>query len=121
VAAVTPGLKHPWSLAFQSRNGKLPWLAPYLDDELKRLGREGVRRIVVVPISFVSDHIETLFELDQLYAEVARESGITHYYRTPCFNDDPEFPRVLSSILVEAGTITPLRRATSEFPPLSYA
>jgi ferrochelatase len=121
VAAVTPGLKQSWSLAFQSRNGKMPWLGPYLDEELKRLGREGVKRVVVVPISFVSDHIETLFELDQLYAEVARESGITHYYRAPCFNDDPEFPRVLSSILVEAGAITSLRRAMSEFAPLSYA
>ena len=76
VVALTAGLDHPWSLAFQSRNGKMPWLAPYLDDELKRLGREGVRRVVVVPISFVSDHIETLFELDQLYAEVARRTAL---------------------------------------------
>ena len=102
VQAVTQGLTAPWSLAFQSRNGKLPWLKPYLDDELKRLGREGVETVVVVPISFVSDHIETLFELDQLYAEVARKHGIKHYYRARCFNDNPEFPRVLQSILTEA-------------------
>jgi len=115
ITAVTRGLKQPWTLAFQSRNGQLPWLEPYLDDELKRLGREGVKRVVVVPISFVSDHIETLFELDQLYAEVARKNGITHYYRARCFNDDPEFPRVLSSILVEAGAVTQPRRVLSEF------
>src|SRR6266511_3980671 len=60
-----------------------------------------VKRVVVLPISFVSDHIETLFELDQLYAELARSHGITHYYRAPCFNDNPEFPRVLHSILAE--------------------
>lgn len=102
VQAVTQGLTAPWSLAFQSRNGKLPWLKPYLDDELKRLGRDGVETVVVVPISFVSDHIETLFELDQLYAEVARKHGIKHYYRARCFNDNPEFPRVLQSILTEA-------------------
>lgn len=102
VQAVTRGLEHPWSLAFQSRNGKLPWLEPYLEDELKRLGRQGIKRVVVVPISFVSDHIETLYELDQLYANLAREHGITHYYRTRCFNDDPQFPRVLHSILQEA-------------------
>ena len=102
IAAVTRGLKQPWSLAFQSRNGKMPWLEPYLEDELKRLGREGVKRIAVVPISFVSDHIETLFELDQLYAGLAKEHGITHYYRARCFNGDPEFPRVLHSILKEA-------------------
>lgn len=102
VAAVTRNLNHPWSLAFQSRNGRLPWLEPYLEDELKRLGRAGVRRVVVVPISFVSDHIETLFELDQLYAGQAKKHGITHYYRARCFNGDPEFPRLLHSILTEA-------------------
>lgn len=104
VAAVTRGLTQTWSLAFQSRNGKLPWLEPYLDDELQRLGRAGAKRVVVVPISFVSDHIETLFELDQVYAKVARKSGVTHYYRARCFNDDPEFPRVLRSILAAAMT-----------------
>lgn len=121
IGAVTRDLSQPWSLAFQSRNGKMPWLGPYLDDELKRLGHEGVKRVVVVPISFVSDHIETLFELDQLYAEVARTHGITHYYRARCFNDDPEFPRVLSSILVEAGAMTTPRRAISEFAPALWA
>ncbi len=99
VEAVSRGLEHPWSLAFQSRNGRLPWLQPYLEDELKRLGREGIKRVVIVPISFVSDHIETLYELDQLYAALARKHGITHYYRTRCFNDDPQFPRVLQSIV----------------------
>ena len=102
VRAVTQGLETPWSLAFQSRNGRLPWLKPYLEDELKRLGREGVDTVVVVPISFVSDHIETLFELDRLYLEMARKHGIKHYYRARCFNDDAQFPRVLQSILMEA-------------------
>jgi protoporphyrin/coproporphyrin ferrochelatase len=102
VKAVTKGLAHPWSLCFQSRNGRLPWLEPYLEDEIERLGREGARRVVVVPISFVSDHIETLFELDQLYADLAARNGIKHYYRARTFNDDPEFARVLHSILAEA-------------------
>jgi ferrochelatase len=79
----------------------MPWLQPYLEDELKRLGQQGTRRVVVVPISFVSDHIETLFELDLLYAETARGHGITHYYRAGCFNGDPQFPRVLKSIVAE--------------------
>ena len=102
VEAVTRGLSHPWSLCYQSRNGKMPWLEPYIEDELGRLGREGVRRVVVVPLSFVSDHIETLFELDRLYRDRARECGVTHYYRARAFNGDPEFPRVLRSILSEA-------------------
>jgi len=102
IKAVTCGLSAPWSLAFQSRNGRLPWLEPYLENELKKLGREGVKTVVVVPVSFVSDHIETLFELDQLYAAVARDHGIKHYHRARCFNDNPQFPRVLQSILAEA-------------------
>ena len=102
VTAVTRGLQNPWSVAFQSRNGRLPWLKPYLEDELKRLGREGVDSVVIVPISFVSDHIETLFELDQLYREVALRHGIKQYHRARCFNDNPQFPLALHSILTEA-------------------
>ncbi|MDT7541215.1 MAG: protoporphyrin/coproporphyrin ferrochelatase [Acidobacteriota bacterium] len=102
VGAVARGLRHPWSLCFQSRNGRMPWLEPYLEDEIARLAGEGVRRLVVAPISFVSDHIETLFELDQLYAGQARACGVTHYYRARAFNGDPEFPRVLRSVLAEA-------------------
>ena len=103
VEAVTEGLRHPWSLCYQSRNGKMPWLQPYLEDELKRLASEGVRRVVVAPVSFVSDHIETLYELDLLYAEEARRAGLTHYYRARSFNGDPEFAAVLRAILREAG------------------
>jgi ferrochelatase len=99
VKALTKNLRHPWSVAFQSRNGKLPWLEPYLEDELKRVATEGVQKVVVVPISFVSDHIETLFELDQLYADLAHKNGITSYRRARCFNADPRFPRVLDSLL----------------------
>jgi ferrochelatase len=102
VGAVAAGLRHPWSLCYQSRNGKMPWLQPYTEDELRRLGREGVRRVVVVPLSFVSDHIETLYELDRLYRDLARECGVEHYYRARAFNGDPEFPKVLRSILREA-------------------
>jgi len=102
VKAVAEGLRHPWSLCFQSRNGRLPWLQPYTEDALTRLGREGVRRVVVVPLSFVSDHIETLYELDMLYREHALKVGVTHYYRARAFNGDPAFPAVLRSILKEA-------------------
>jgi ferrochelatase len=102
ISAVARGLRHPWTLCFQSRNGRMPWLEPYLEDEIARLAREGVRRLVVAPVSFVSDHIETLYELDQLYAGQARACGITHYYRARAFNGDPEFPRVLRSVLMEA-------------------
>lgn len=102
IAAVTKDLRAAWSLSFQSRNGPVPWLEPYTEDEIKRLAASGVRRLVVVPLSFVSDHIETLYELDQLYAALARRYGITHYYRARAFNGDPAFPQVLRAILAEA-------------------
>ena len=61
-----------------------------------------MQKVAIVPISFVSDHIETLFELDQLYAKLANESGIKSYRRARCFNADPQFPRILHSLLAEA-------------------
>jgi ferrochelatase len=102
VKAVTSDLKYPWTLVFQSRNGKLPWLQPYIEDEIKRLADKGIETLVIVPISFVSDHVETLFELDHLYADLARKHGIKYYHRARCFNDDANFPRVLQSIVMEA-------------------
>uniref|UniRef100_A0A0G4FR07 Ferrochelatase n=1 Tax=Chromera velia CCMP2878 TaxID=1169474 RepID=A0A0G4FR07_9ALVE len=64
------------SLSFQSRVGPVTWLQPYTDDEIKKLAEEGVRNLIVVPISFVSEHLETLEEIDQEYREVAEEAGI---------------------------------------------
>ena len=58
---------------------------------LRRLGREGVTDVLVVPLSFVSDHIETLYEVDMLFAEAAREAGIVHYRRTEALNASPLF------------------------------
>jgi ferrochelatase len=101
VRALTDGLAAPWSLAFQSRNGPVPWLQPYTEDELARLGRSGRKEVIVAPISFVSDHIETLHELDELYMHQARGHGIETYVRTRAFNDDPEFFEVLRSVYVD--------------------
>jgi ferrochelatase len=103
IRAVTPGLVHSWSLCYQSRNGPLPWLSPYTEDAIEKLGKAGIKRLVVTPVSFVSDHIETLWELDRLYMELARKCGITHYYRVPSFNDDPRFVQLLGTLLAEHG------------------
>ncbi len=97
-------LSHNWSLAFQSRNGPLPWLGPHIDDEIKRLAREGIRNLVVVPVSFVSDHIETLYELDIEYAKISEQAGIIDYRRVPTFNDDPRFADVLADVITKYTT-----------------
>jgi ferrochelatase len=90
-----------WSLCYQSRNGPIPWLKPYTEDEIKRLAKEGFQQLLIMPISFVSDHIETLSELDIDYKELAVEHGVTSYLRTRSFNDDPVFIDMLSEIVNE--------------------
>ncbi len=86
-------------LAFQSRTGPVKWIGPGTEQVLRRLGKEGVKRVLVVPLSFVTDHIETLYEVDQLFAEDARAAGITDYRRSPALNSDPTFIEALAQLV----------------------
>ena len=65
-----------WSLSFQSKTGPVKWLEPATGEAIKGLANSGCRNLFVIPISFVSDHIETLYEIDILYKETARRHGI---------------------------------------------
>jgi protoporphyrin/coproporphyrin ferrochelatase len=87
------------ALAFQSRTGPVKWTAPGTEEVLRELGREGVREVLVVPVSFVSDHIETLYELDQLFADEGRRAGIADYRRSPVLNTDPRFVEALAGLV----------------------
>jgi ferrochelatase len=69
-----------WRVSYQSRVGRLPWLSPYTDDEIRRAGAEG-KGVLIAPIAFVSEHVETLVELDRDYARLAREVGCAPYLR----------------------------------------
>jgi ferrochelatase len=89
-------------LSYQSRVGPIEWLRPYTDDVLPELGESGVRNLVVVPISFVSEHIETLEEIDIEYRELAQESGITNWRRCPAPNTDPIFIQDMADMVYEA-------------------
>ena len=93
------GLPNRHLLAYQSRTGPVRWLGPGTDEMLAELGRSGVKDVVVVPLSFVSDHIETLYELDILFAETARNAGIVGYYRTPALNAHPLFISALAELV----------------------
>lgn len=98
-------------LSYQSRVGPIEWLRPYTDDVLPELAQQGVRNLVVVPISFVSEHIETLEEIDIEYRELAEESGITNWRRCPALNTDPAFIEdvadlVMESLMEPAQTVT---------------
>ncbi|MDB5463596.1 MAG: hemH [Phenylobacterium sp.] len=69
-----------WRVSFQSRVGRLPWLSPYTDDEIRRAGAEG-KGVLIAPIAFVSEHVETLVELDRDYARLAHDVGCAPYLR----------------------------------------
>lgn len=86
-------------LAFQSRAGPVKWLEPSTDDKLKELAASGCKNLLVVPLSFVSDHIETLHEIDIEYAEEARRLGINTFRRIASLNDSPTFIACLAELV----------------------
>jgi len=96
-------------LCFQSRVGPVKWLEPYTDDVLNELGASGLENLVVVPLSFVSEHVETLEEIDIEYREVALEAGITNFKRVPALNIDADFISCLADLTTDALTKPSLR------------
>jgi len=95
------GYANNHSLAYQSKVGPVEWMGPSTDDEIVSLAQSGVRSLVVVPISFVSEHIETLEEIDCEYQEVAVEAGITSWQRVPALSLEPDFIDDLAEAVVE--------------------
>jgi ferrochelatase len=93
---------NPHTLAYQSRVGPVEWLKPYTEDALQELGDQNVQDLLVVPISFVSEHIETLQEVDIEYRELAEEAGIHNFQRVPALNTHPVFIDSLATLVVEA-------------------
>lgn len=102
-----PSLPHV--LAYQSRVGPVEWIGPSTDEMIGRLARDGVKDVCAVPISFVSDHIETLYEVDMLYGDQARKAGIVNFRRPEGLNDYPPFLDALAAIVEPA--LTAPRRA----------
>ncbi|KAJ3292545.1 ferrochelatase hem15 [Rhizoclosmatium sp. JEL0117] len=93
------GHRNPYRLVWQSQVGPSAWLGPKTEDVIKGYGKQGKKNLLVVPIAFVSDHIETLFELDLEYGHVAKEVGITGYKRVESLNDDPIFIQCLGEVV----------------------
>jgi ferrochelatase len=93
------GEDRPSSLAFQSRLGKTEWTRPYLVDEIERLGKEGIRSLTVVPLSFACENLETRYELDIELAELAGENGIGSFRRVPAPGCHPDFIRELARLV----------------------
>jgi len=93
------GTGNPYMLVYQSDVGPVRWLGPSTEQVIRRLGARGQKQLLVVPIAFTSDHIETLSELDREYGEVAHQVGITQYVRAPALNDRPGFLDGLAEIV----------------------
>ena len=93
-------VKNPHVLAFQSRTGPVKWIGPGTEDVLRELGALGVRDVLMVPVSFVCDHIETLYEVDQLFRDDARAAGIVDYRRSEALNTHPRFIEALGDLVV---------------------
>ena len=81
IAAQLPELAD-WRVCFQSRVGRLAWLAPYTENDIRQAGADG-KGVLIAPIAFVSEHVETLVELDRDYARLAEEVGCAPYLRAP--------------------------------------
>lgn len=115
---------NPHTLAYQSRVGPVEWLKPYTEDAIKKLGTEGIQDLLVVPISFVSEHIETLQEVDVEYRELAEESGIHNFRRVPALNTHPVFIDSLAQLVIDAlnapslklSQVTQLKKKVKMYP-----
>lgn len=106
--AIAAALDRPdldWRVCYQSRVGPLEWIGPSTDAEIRRAGADGVP-LVVAPISFVSEHSETLVELDLDYRRIAEESGVPAYLRVPTVGVDPGFIAALAALVRDEGSVS---------------
>lgn len=90
----------PSSLAYHSRTGRGVWLGPDAADEIRRLARAGAAAVIAVPLSFVSDHSETLYDLDISLRGTAAAAGIRTFLRVPALNESPAFIAALKDMVL---------------------
>jgi len=100
VAAAVPEFAD-WRVCYQSRVGRLTWLEPSTEAEIRRAGGEG-KGVVVAPIAFVSEHVETLVELDHDYARLAAQAGCQPYLRAAAPGVSDAFVDGLAGLVLEA-------------------
>ncbi len=87
-----------WSICYQSRATPQKWIGPSTDEAVEQAGRDGTA-VLLVPIAFVSEHSETLVELDVEYRELANRAGVPAYFRAPTQGDDPAFIAALAALV----------------------
>jgi protoporphyrin/coproporphyrin ferrochelatase len=101
-ARLYPGWPRTHLLCYQSRVGPAKWLQPPLTATIERLGHEGVKEILVVPISFVTEHIETLHEINIEARADAKKAGIETFRMMPAVGDSPLFIAALKDLVLRA-------------------
>jgi ferrochelatase len=101
IRAIEEITNHKGRLCYQSRSGPVEWLSPSTPQMIKTLASEGCRNILMVPISFVSDHVETLYEIDMLYCQQAKNLGIT-LRSSASMNTNPVFIEGLKQLVLQA-------------------
>lgn len=92
----------PWWIGWQSRVGPAKWLEPSTPDVIRSLAASGASRVCLVPLSFVSEHIETRYEIDVEYKELAHAAGISHFGRAPTLDTEPAFVAMLADLVRSA-------------------
>lgn len=93
------GLRNPHALSFQSEVGPVRWLGASTESVIRQLAARGQKNVLVVPIAFTSDHIETLSEIDIEYGHLARSLGMTGFTRAPSLNARPDFLDALADLV----------------------
>ena len=96
------GWRHPRRLCYQSKVGPGRWLQPMLHETLQELAAAGTENVLVVPIAFVTDHIETLYEIDIEARAEAAALGLRRFEMTPGLNESPTFVRALADLVLAA-------------------
>jgi ferrochelatase len=115
VAAVieSGGYTQSHTLCYQSKVGPLKWLEPSTPDTIERLAAEGVKHMLIVPIAFTSDHLETLFELGHEYRRVANEAGVEQYEVMTGLNDSPTFIDAMADLVFQKLGVSETRGAAA--------
>lgn len=103
IAAVEKLSGKQGELCYQSRSGPVAWLGPSTPETIRRCAAEGARNLLILPLSFVSDHVETLVEIDMDYRALAEGLGM-RFHSTRPLNDDPLFIEGLAKLVLEAAT-----------------
>jgi ferrochelatase len=99
-----------YTTTFQSRLGFDPWLQPYTDRTIERMGKEGVKKLAIVTPAFVSDCLETLEEIAMEGEEIFHEVGGEEFTTIPCLNDRDDFASLLAN-WIERWTVVDIKKA----------